>query len=90
MAVVDTGIGISEEGIANLFIDFNKLSESSHINTSGTGLGLSICKKIIELMGGSVKVESKEGEGTSFIISVNTECKLHEPIDILEDPSPKS
>jgi len=46
--VNDTGVGISEEGLENLFIDFNKLQENQDRNKVGTGLGLSICKKIIE------------------------------------------
>jgi len=66
MLIIDSGVGISQEGINNLFMDFGKLSENSERNKSGTGLGLSICKKIIEQMGGSVKVESKLGEGSTF------------------------
>ena len=37
-------MGISEKGLENLFIDFNKLQENEHVNQNGTGLGLSICK----------------------------------------------
>ena len=48
LSIIDTGIGISEEGQRNLFIDFSKLTENSKRNSQGTGLGLSICKKIIE------------------------------------------
>ena len=50
ISVIDTGIGISEEGINKLFIDFSKLDENSKRNAQGTGLGLSICKNIIEQM----------------------------------------
>jgi len=42
--VVDTGIGMSEEGVKGLFIDFGRLAENEGRNKSGTGLGLSICK----------------------------------------------
>ena len=42
--IIDTGAGISKEGIKKLFVDFGKLSENSGQNKSGTGLGLSICK----------------------------------------------
>ena len=45
------------------------------MNERGTGLGLSICKSLIELMGGSVEIESKVGEGTTFIIKLKTKCK---------------
>jgi two-component system, sensor histidine kinase and response regulator len=74
MSVIDTGIGISEEGIKKLFIDFAKLDENSKRNTQGTGLGLSICKNIIEEMGGSVEVKSKVGEGTEFRLNIKTHC----------------
>jgi signal transduction histidine kinase len=45
--ICDTGVGISPEGMKNLFLDFGKLDENSERNKSGTGLGLSICKQII-------------------------------------------
>ena len=76
ISIIDTGIGISQDGLQNLFIDFSKLHENSSRNKGGTGLGLSICKKIIEQMGGKVEVESKLGVGTSFIINMKTRCKV--------------
>lgn len=56
--VRDTGVGISEEGQKNLFMNFARLQEHKNKNQRGTGLGLSICKQIIEKMGGEVTVES--------------------------------
>ena len=44
LSVVDTGIGMSEEGVKNLFVDFGRLAENENRNKGGTGLGLSICK----------------------------------------------
>jgi signal transduction histidine kinase len=61
---------MSEEGCKKLFIDFSKLDENSQRNKQGTGLGLSICKKIIEQMGGSVDVKSREGIGSEFILNL--------------------
>lgn len=75
ISIIDTGIGISEQGLKNLFIDFGKLDESSSRNRQGTGLGLSICKQIIESMGGSVDVTSEIGHGTQFIINIKAKCK---------------
>jgi len=72
--VRDTGVGISKEGLDNLFIDFSKLQENASRNKSGTGLGLSICKKIIEQMGGSVSVSSDPGVGTEFTVKMKTKC----------------
>ena len=74
LSVTDTGVGISDEGIRKLFINFNKLKENSERNRSGTGLGLSICKHIIEQMGGSVDVRSQIGVGTTFQINIKTKC----------------
>jgi signal transduction histidine kinase len=64
LSIIDTGIGMSTEGIQNLFIDFGRLSENEGRNHSGTGLGLSICKQIIGKMGGSVEVKSQLGLGS--------------------------
>ena len=72
----DNGCGISEEGLKHLFIDFGKLHENEERNSGGTGLGLSICKKIIEQMGGNVRVESEEHVGTTFIVSLSLKCKV--------------
>ena len=64
ISVCDTGVGISPEHIPKLFLDFGKLDDPEHRNTVGTGLGLSICKKIIELIGGSVSVTSEVNKGS--------------------------
>jgi signal transduction histidine kinase/CheY-like chemotaxis protein len=64
--VSDTGMGISEEDLNNLFIPFTQIDSSATRKHSGTGLGLSICRKIIEEMGGRIWVDSKLGEGSSF------------------------
>ena len=80
MRIQDTGVGISEEGLQNLFLNFSKLKENQDRNKQGTGLGLSICKQIIEQMGGSVTVQSELGKGTTFIINIKTKCITKETI----------
>ena len=57
-------------------MDFGKLDEHSKINAQGTGLGLSICKRMIEKMGGTVTVQSEEGVGTTFTVSLVMQAKL--------------
>ena len=74
---------MSPESISKLFIDFNTIEENASVNRNGVGLGLSICKQLIEQMAGSVRVESEIKEGTKFIISFRTTCKITE--NLLED-----
>ncbi|GAB3569886.1 hypothetical protein GCM10027578_25160 [Spirosoma luteolum] len=71
IAVADTGIGMEESFTKNLFQKFRQEDESVTRKFGGTGLGLSICKQLVELMGGSLQVQSRKGVGTtfSFIIS---------------------
>lgn len=68
--VSDTGIGISEEHMAYLFKPFSQIDASSKRKHSGTGLGLSISKQLIELMGGKIQVQSRQGEGSTFVFTV--------------------
>ncbi len=64
--VADTGIGISEENQAHIFDHFTQAEAATTRKFGGTGLGLSISKHILDVMGGSISVESKEGEGATF------------------------
>ncbi|WP_052702791.1 PAS domain-containing hybrid sensor histidine kinase/response regulator [Paenibacillus beijingensis] len=70
--VKDTGIGIPLDKQDLLFQSFSQLHPAISRKYGGTGLGLSICKKFVELMGGSIGVESREGEGSTFDFSLRT------------------
>jgi signal transduction histidine kinase len=69
-AISDTGIGISNELIPIIFERFTQVDESNTRRFEGSGLGLAIAKGITELLGGSIKVESKKGEGSTFCFSI--------------------
>ena len=66
VAVTDSGIGIPEEQLKNLFIPFNQLDSTDSRTYEGTGLGLSLVKKFVELHGGKVNVKSEVGKGSTF------------------------
>ncbi|EKO3961463.1 response regulator [Vibrio fluvialis] len=73
--VRDSGIGIDNERIEHLFSPFIQADTSITRNYGGTGLGLAITKHLVELMGGSIKVNSKLGEGSLFTISIPLESR---------------
>ena len=73
-AVIDTGAGMSAEGVAKVFEEYTQAERSTSANYGGTGLGLPISKKFAEMMGGDVVVTSEEGKGSVFTLSVPREC----------------
>lgn len=70
ISVEDTGEGLPPEKIAQLFQPFNRLGQEAYIK-EGTGIGLVVCKRLIELMGGVIGIESTVGKGSIFWIELN-------------------
>jgi signal transduction histidine kinase/CheY-like chemotaxis protein len=70
IAVADSGIGIADADRGKLFIRFSQVDASDTRKYGGSGLGLVITKQIVELMGGNISVQSKEGLGSTFIVEI--------------------
>ena len=81
----DTGIGISEEYLPHIYEEFSREHTSTENKVPGTGLGLPIIKSMIELMGGSIQVESRQGIGTKFTIDLSFDIALKEEVYGSED-----
>jgi signal transduction histidine kinase len=70
ISVADTGVGIAPEEQALVFEEFRQASGDYLRKAEGTGLGLSLSKRFVELHGGSIRVESEPGRGSTFIVSL--------------------
>lgn len=82
----DTGIGMSEEYQKELFVPFSREKNSTVSRIQGTGLGMTIVKNLVDILGGNIKVKSKAGEGTTFVITVDLQIdEEHKDSDVVKD-----
>jgi PAS domain S-box-containing protein len=79
--VRDSGIGISKDNVGKIFEKFTQADSSTTRRYGGTGLGLTICRKLAELMGGTIWVESIEGQGSTFSFTTRLEISRKSPED---------
>lgn len=82
--VKDTGIGMSEEYLPHIFEEFTRERTSTESKVFGAGLGLPIVKALIDLMGGTVEIESKVGKGSTFIVTLSFQLADQEQIRLLD------
>ncbi|MFI5138461.1 MAG: ATP-binding protein [Sphingobacteriales bacterium] len=87
-AVKDTGIGIGEEALSQLFKPFTQVNTTALGKYGGTGLGLSICKKLVEMMAGKLWANSREAEGSVFSFSLPLQVASTDRVD--EDQAPSN
>jgi CheY-like chemotaxis protein/two-component sensor histidine kinase len=85
ISVKDTGIGIEQDRLAHIFDKFTQSDSSITRQYGGTGLGLSIAKQLSELLGGDIKVMSKVGEGSNFLVTAMVKSRLK--VDIIDSGS---
>ena len=83
--VTDTGIGITEDQKSHLFAPFEQADGSISRKFGGTGLGLAISKRIVEMLGGSIWIESEPGKGSSFIFDITAQISSAEEIYVNTD-----
>ncbi|GAB7336200.1 hypothetical protein MBLNU13_g08969t2 [Cladosporium sp. NU13] len=72
--VEDTGIGMSSEDMVRLFQRFSQAQSKTHITYGGSGLGLYICKELAQMQGGGIGVASRQGDGSTFVVYIETEA----------------
>ena len=86
ITVTDTGIGMSNDQLEKIFLSFKQVRNVDRRKYQGTGLGLTISKRMVDLMGGTISVESKKGKGTTFHFSIPVKDFSDEDNKIIEKP----
>jgi CheY-like chemotaxis protein len=84
ISVTDTGIGLSQAQLSRLFTSFGQAESGTSRKFGGTGLGLVISKRIVEMMGGRIWVESELGKGSTFALTVNVRLGPEKPKALLQ------
>jgi signal transduction histidine kinase/DNA-binding NarL/FixJ family response regulator len=92
LTVEDQGIGMSQEDVARLFVRFSQVDSSSTRRFGGTGLGLAITRDLVRMMGGTITVSSRLGQGSEFVVELSLPRSGAEPAEqekpVVEDHVP--
>lgn len=70
LRISDTGIGMHKEDVEHIFDSFSRFDEKKNRNIQGTGLGMAITKKLVDILGGKIEIESEYGRGTSVMVEI--------------------
>ncbi len=85
ITVKDSGIGMNKEDLDLLYTKFQRFDMDENINIQGTGLGMAITKGLVELMEGTIEVDSEYGKGTTFTVKINQAISNKNPEELNED-----
>ena len=88
VSVIDTGVGIEQSDIDKLFIDFSQIDTPFSRDMEGTGLGLSLSKKLVNILGGEIGVESETGKGSTFWFYVIADSEIKKEEVKKDKPKP--
>jgi len=88
--VTDSGRGIREEDLGNLFGEYNQFDLEKSKGIEGTGLGLAITQRIVKAMGGDISVKSEYGKGSTFIVTIPQKIHADEAVAFVVNPNEKS
>lgn len=88
LAVADTGVGIQPERQSSVFEDYEQGGVDVTSQFGGTGLGLAICKRLVEMMSGSISLESTPGEGSTFTVNLKANKVRESDIPVMEADCP--
>ena len=88
--VSDTGIGIKPEDVSKIFVLFQQVDTKKNRNVEGIGLGLPIAKQLVEMMGGSIRLESEYGVGSTFTVNIKQAVVNKQPLAVLKTPERNS
>ena len=89
-SIADTGMGIKPGDIQKIFMLFQQVDTKRNRNIEGTGLGLSISRQLVEMMGGTLTVESEFGVGSTFTVTMRQNIASSEPVVVLKHPEQTS
>ncbi|PSB33212.1 PAS domain S-box protein [Chlorogloea sp. CCALA 695] len=84
IGVQDTGVGIAESDLEHIFEEFRQVDQTTTRQYGGTGLGLAIIKSLVDMMQGSITVESTLGQGSTFYVCLPRQIEMQPPITVLK------